>query len=133
MVVGAHLVPRELARASPIPSPLRRLSLADAFDLLRAPLFLLFVLAASLIQSSHALYYSFGSLNWRAQGVSDGVIGALWSVGVVAEVALFAISGRVIRFAARRGCSCSQGSQQPCAGGSWRSTRRYGRPRCCTP
>jgi MFS transporter, PPP family, 3-phenylpropionic acid transporter len=98
MVVGAHLVPRELARASPIPSPLRRLSLADAFDLLRAPLFLLFVLAASLIQSSHALYYSFGSLNWRAQGVSDGVIGALWSVGVVAEVALFAISGRVIAF-----------------------------------
>jgi MFS transporter, PPP family, 3-phenylpropionic acid transporter len=98
MVVGAHLVPRELARASHIPSALRRLRLADAFDLLRAPLFLLFVLAASLIQSSHALYYSFGSLNWRAQGVSDGVIGALWSVGVVAEVALFAISGRVIAF-----------------------------------
>jgi PPP family 3-phenylpropionic acid transporter len=98
MVGGAHLVPQALAGTSHIPSALRRLRLADAFDLLRAPIFLLFVLAASLIQSSHALYYSFGSLNWRAQGVSDGMIGALWSVGVVAEVALFAISGRVIAF-----------------------------------
>jgi PPP family 3-phenylpropionic acid transporter len=56
----------------------------------------LFLLAASLVQASHALYYSFGSLHWRAQGIPDGAIGALWSVGVVAEVALFAVSGRVI-------------------------------------
>jgi MFS transporter, PPP family, 3-phenylpropionic acid transporter len=35
-------------------------------------------------------------LHWRAQGIPDGVIGALWSVGVVAEIALFAASGRVI-------------------------------------
>ena len=96
MVVGAHLVPQALARASHIPSALRRLSLSDAFKLLRAPLFLLFLLVASLIQSSHAVYYSFGSLNWRAQGISDGMIGVLWSVGVLTEVALFAVSGRII-------------------------------------
>ena len=96
MVVGAHLVAQALARASHIPSALRRLSLSDAFKLLRAPLFLLFLLAASLIQSSHAVYYSFGSLNWRAQGISDGMIGVLWSVGVLTEVALFAVSGRII-------------------------------------
>ena len=95
IVVGAHLVPHTLAQVH-LPSPLRRLRLADAFKLLRAPLFLLFLLAASLIQSSHAVYYSFGSLNWRAQGVSDGMIGVLWSVGVLTEVALFAVSGRVI-------------------------------------
>ncbi len=77
---------------------LRGLKLADAFDLVRAPLFLLFLLAASLIQASHALYYSFGTLNWRAQGIPDGAIGMLWSVGVVAEVALFAVSGRVIAY-----------------------------------
>ena len=98
MVVGAHLVPHALARGSYIPSPLRRLSLLDAFKLLHAPLFLLFLLAASLIQSSHALYYSFGSLNWRAQGISDGMIGMLWSVGVLAEVGLFALSGWLIAF-----------------------------------
>jgi PPP family 3-phenylpropionic acid transporter len=98
MVVGAYLVPHALARASHIPSALRRLSLSDAFKLLRAPLFLLFLLAASLIQSSHAVYYSFGSLNWRAQGISDGMIGALWSVGVVTEVGLFAVSGRLVAY-----------------------------------
>lgn len=49
MVVGAHLVPRTLAGASHLPSPLRRLSLSDAFKLLHAPPFLLFLLAASLV------------------------------------------------------------------------------------
>lgn len=99
MVLGAHLLPRELGgRRSSAPSVLRGLKFADAFGLVRAPLFLLFLLAASLIQASHALYYSFGSLNWRAQDIPDGAIGMLWSVGVVAEVALFAVSGRVIAY-----------------------------------
>ena len=97
MVLGAHLLPLELMGRAPLaPAAFRRLKLADAFDLIRAPLFLLFLLAASLVQASHALYYSFGTLNWQAQGIPDGAIGALWSVGVVAEVALFAVSGRVI-------------------------------------
>jgi PPP family 3-phenylpropionic acid transporter len=97
LVVAAHLLPRELQRrGATAPSRLRGLKLEDAVGLVRAPLFLLFLLAASLIQSSHALYYSFGTLNWRAQGIPDGVIGLLWSVGVIAEVALFAVSGRVI-------------------------------------
>jgi PPP family 3-phenylpropionic acid transporter len=96
MVVCAHLVPREFGMRASQASALRRLSLADAFELFRAPLFRLFLLAASLVQASHALYYSFGTLNWQAQAIPDGVIGALWSVGVVAEVVLFAVSGRVI-------------------------------------
>jgi PPP family 3-phenylpropionic acid transporter len=99
MVLAAHLLPRELGGQGPsAPAVLRGLKLADAFDLVRAPLFLLFLLAASLIQASHALYYSFGTLNWRAQDIPDGAIGVLWSVGVVAEVALFAASGRVIAY-----------------------------------
>ena len=99
LVVGAHLLPREFGgQGSAAPALLRGLKLKDAFDLVRAPLFLWFLLAASLIQASHALYYSFGSLNWRAQGIPDGAIGMLWSVGVVAEVALFAVSGRVIAY-----------------------------------
>jgi PPP family 3-phenylpropionic acid transporter len=105
MVLAAHLLPRKLAGQGPsAPSVLRGLKLEDAFGLVRARLFLLFLLAASLIQASHALYYSFGSLNWRAQGIPDGVIGMLWSVGVIAEVALFAVSGRVIATCGRRGC-----------------------------
>jgi PPP family 3-phenylpropionic acid transporter len=99
LVAGAHLLPREFGgQGAAAPALLRGLKLKDAFDLVRAPLFLWFLLAASLIQASHALYYSFGSLNWRAQGIPDGAIGMLWSVGVVAEVALFAVSGRVIAY-----------------------------------
>jgi PPP family 3-phenylpropionic acid transporter len=99
MVLAAHLLPRDVSGQRPAaPSVLRGLRLEDAIGLVRAPLFLLFLLAASLIQASHALYYSFGTLNWRAQGIPDGAIGLLWSVGVIAEVALFAVSGRVIAF-----------------------------------
>jgi PPP family 3-phenylpropionic acid transporter len=99
MVLGAHLLPKEHAgQGASSRGMLRGLKFGDALDLVRAPLFLVFLLAASLIQGSHALYYSFGTLNWRAQGIPDGAIGMLWSVGVIAEVALFAVSGRVIAF-----------------------------------
>jgi PPP family 3-phenylpropionic acid transporter len=64
--------------------------------LAHSPSFLLFLLAASLIHASHALYYAFGTLHWRAQGFADGTIGALWALGVVAEIGLFAASGRIL-------------------------------------
>src|SRR5262245_42159893 len=96
LVLGAHLLPRELDVRKRAPTPLRGVKLADAFRLARAPVFLLFLLATSLIQASHALYYSFGTLHWRAEGIADSAIGALWSIGVIAEVGLFAASARVI-------------------------------------
>ncbi|MGH6866055.1 MAG: MFS transporter [Methyloceanibacter sp.] len=95
--VGTHLLPRNMEGGGPTAlAMLRRLKLSDAFALAGTPLFLLFLLAASLIQGSHALLYAFGSLHWRAQGLSGGTIGALWSLGVIAEVFLFAMSGRLI-------------------------------------
>jgi PPP family 3-phenylpropionic acid transporter len=51
--------------------------------------FWLFVASGSALQSSHQLYYGFGTLYWRELGFSDTVIGALWAEGVVAEIALF--------------------------------------------
>jgi PPP family 3-phenylpropionic acid transporter len=96
LVLGAHLLPRDLDGRRRGSTPLRRLKLADAFRLAHAPVFLWFLLAASLIQASHALYYSFGTLHWRAEGIADSAIGALWSIGVIAEVGLFAASARVI-------------------------------------
>jgi len=53
------------------------------------PSFWLFVAAASALQSSHQLYYGFGTLYWRSLGFSDPTIGCLWGEGVVAEIALF--------------------------------------------
>ena len=79
--------------SAPAPSEGRRE--ARVAELLRADL-LLFLLAAGLIQASHAVLYGFGTLHWQAQGLSDGLIGVLWALGVVAEVALFAFSGRLL-------------------------------------
>jgi PPP family 3-phenylpropionic acid transporter len=64
--------------------------------LLRAPGLLLGVAAASLIQASHAVYYGFSALEWKAAGLGGGTIGALWSIGVIAEIVLFALSGRFV-------------------------------------
>src|SRR5205807_306807 len=62
----------------------------------RSPRFLSVVLGASLIQASHAVMYGFATLQWNARGISGPAIGALWAIGVIAEVALFALSGRLV-------------------------------------
>jgi len=67
------------------------------FELLRDRRFLLFLLAATLIQGSHAVYYAFGTLDWKASGYSENVIGWLWAEGVLAEIVLFAYGARLVR------------------------------------
>lgn len=62
--------------------------------LLRDPAFLAIILASALIQGSHAAYYGFGSITWQAAGFSGLTIAALWGVGVVAEIVVFALSPR---------------------------------------
>jgi PPP family 3-phenylpropionic acid transporter len=57
--------------------------------------FWLFTAAAAMLQSSHQLYYGFGTLYWRTLGFSDAAIGGLWAEGVVAEIALFWYGGRL--------------------------------------
>ena len=61
----------------------------------RRPAFLTIVAAASLIQASHAVYYGFSVIDWKAAGFDGLVIGALWALGVIAEILLFARSGRM--------------------------------------
>lgn len=63
--------------------------------LLRDRGFLAVLAAASLIQASHAVYYGFSVLQWRADGLDGGSIAALWAIGVLAEIVLFAFSGRL--------------------------------------
>ncbi len=58
--------------------------------------FLLFLLAAALLQASHAVYYGFSALHWRAAGLSESAIGWLWAEGVIAEILLFAVSGAIM-------------------------------------
>ena len=68
---------------------------SSAHDLLRDHALVAAAAAASLIQASHAVYYGFSALDWQAAGLDAGAIGALWALAVVAEIALFAISGRL--------------------------------------
>ena len=74
-----------------------RATLAEARELLGAGSFMLFLLAASLDQGSHAFYYAYGGLHWRALGYSGALIGAIWPLGVIAEALLFSISLALFR------------------------------------
>lgn len=56
---------------------------------LALPGFARMILVSGLLQGSHALYYAFGTIHWQAAGHSALVIGALWALGVVAEILLF--------------------------------------------
>ncbi|WP_159657079.1 3-phenylpropionate MFS transporter [Vibrio atypicus] len=64
-------------------------------ELLREIPVVKFLLLVALIQGSHAAYYSFSSIYWKGAGYSEDIIGYLWSLGVVAEVAIFALSKRL--------------------------------------
>src|SRR4051812_7181418 len=68
---------------------------ASARGLLRDLQFIAVIVAASLIQSSHAVYYAFATIDWQAAGFDGTTIGALWALGVIAEIALFAASARL--------------------------------------
>jgi PPP family 3-phenylpropionic acid transporter len=60
----------------------------------RARLLWLAIIASALINASHAALYGFATLHWRSIGIGDGTIGVLWSVAVVAEIAIFWAMGR---------------------------------------
>ena len=62
--------------------------LAAIVRLLVQPVFLRFTLAAALCMSSHAVFYAYGSVHWRALGLSEARIGALWAVSVAVEIGL---------------------------------------------
>src|SRR5258706_14812093 len=62
--------------------------------LLRDPGFLAIILASALIQGSHAAYYIFASIVWKQSGLGGLTIAMLWSLGVIAEIVLFALSPR---------------------------------------
>jgi PPP family 3-phenylpropionic acid transporter len=81
-----------ISKATPLPP----IHWREALQLTHSPLFLLFLFTASTIQASHAIYYGFGTLHWRSLGLSAGLIGALWAIGVIAEVTLFAFSKPII-------------------------------------
>lgn len=93
--ITAHLLPADtlvVARSGDGKPPLR---LGAIRELVLSPVFLMFLVACGSIQAAHATYYAFGSIHWTRQGLSAELIGALWALGVFAEIVLFAWSGAV--------------------------------------
>jgi MFS transporter, PPP family, 3-phenylpropionic acid transporter len=51
--------------------------------------------ASAMVQACHGALYAFGTLYWQAAGRDDVTIGALWAIGVAAEIVLFAYAGKL--------------------------------------
>lgn len=93
------------AHALPSPQVAARTSMPERIDwrtssparLLGSRLFILFLIAIGCTHGAHATFYTFGALYWQAQGLSAAWVGALWAIGVFAEVVLFALSAPVVR------------------------------------
>ncbi len=77
--------------------------MAELFAFLRRPTFAGVMVGSGLIQASHAVFYVFGSIAWIEQGISPTTVGMLWGFGVLVEVGLFSVSGRVTGLIGIRG------------------------------
>jgi len=66
----------------------------DGKSLLRDRSFLAIVVSAALIQNSHIAFYTFSAISWQAHGLGGLTIAGLWTLGVLAEILVFALSPR---------------------------------------
>jgi MFS transporter, PPP family, 3-phenylpropionic acid transporter len=69
---------------------------AETRELLRSPVFLIFLAAAAFEQASHGFYYGYGGLHWIAIGYSPRLVSIIWPLGVLAEIALFSQALKVL-------------------------------------
>ena len=78
----------------PLDSPKPTAASTHGTTLLRDPGFLAIIATSALIQGSHAAYYVFASIAWQQSGFGGLTIAGLWSLGVLAEIVVFALSPR---------------------------------------
>lgn len=94
--LASQLMPRMAADEGDPPNPASFWHAVEPRRLLRSQIFVTFLIAAGLSQAAHATLLTFGTLIWQHQGLNPAWSGSLWAIGVLAEVGLFAISGRLI-------------------------------------
>jgi PPP family 3-phenylpropionic acid transporter len=63
--------------------------------LLREKGFLAIIVSSALIQSSHSAYYVIASIAWQHEGYGGLSVAGLWTLGVLAEIVVFALSPRL--------------------------------------
>lgn len=90
-VAAAPMLPpdRRMASVEPVANGNWRQVLADR-TLLRA------MIAAAMIMGSHGVLTSFGAIQWKAQGISTGMIGFLQGFAVIAEIGAFVFGSRLL-------------------------------------
>jgi PPP family 3-phenylpropionic acid transporter len=54
--------------------------------LVRDPVFMAAIVAVGCVQASHAFYYGFSAILWKAAGVPENLTGLLWGASVVVEI-----------------------------------------------
>jgi PPP family 3-phenylpropionic acid transporter len=86
-----------------VPHPPAAHDTPPLLHVLRKPEVAAFFLSAALMIGAHMALYTFYSLYLERAGYGKPVIGAMWALGVVAEVAFFYFQAQVFaRFGARR-------------------------------
>jgi PPP family 3-phenylpropionic acid transporter len=100
LVVGASAIALTMAvNLGPLaPHEAGTATVAQPKRLLRDRAFLVVAISAGLTQASHAVYYAFSALDWRQAGLDGSAIAALWALGVIAEIILFAVASRLPAF-----------------------------------
>ncbi|MBV1705298.1 MAG: MFS transporter [Hyphomicrobiales bacterium] len=53
------------------------------------------IVAAALVQGSHGMVATFGTLHWTARGFPGALVGGAWAAAVATEIAVLSLSGRV--------------------------------------
>jgi PPP family 3-phenylpropionic acid transporter len=69
----------------------------SAWAVLGRPGLIALLMVGGLVQASHAVLYSFGSIYWQRLGFDSVAIGAFWAISIVFEVSLFVWSGWAVR------------------------------------
>ncbi|MEC7816961.1 MAG: MFS transporter [Pseudomonadota bacterium] len=92
IVVSAFLVPSERGeRKAPAPK-------GSLKAILLHPAVLVFFAMNFLLQVSHGAYYTFFSIHLEHHGYGKLSIGLLWSLGVLAEIGMFLVMHRLVRW-----------------------------------
>lgn len=104
MLIGAYVIAALSAFLLPVTPPeiraaddAARPETVSARSILTSRSFLVVMASSAFITATHAVFYSFGTIHWEKLGFSGGEIGLLWASGVVAEIGMFAVSGRALR------------------------------------
>jgi PPP family 3-phenylpropionic acid transporter len=94
-IAAAHALPGPAVSTLALARPRIDWRSSSPARLLGSRLFVLFLIAIGCTHGAHATFYTFGALYWQSQGLPAAWVGALWAIGVSAEVVLFAFSAPV--------------------------------------